>query len=715
MVVFGADKKASQAPAFESVVGQRDLKEGLLAVAADDALDGLLIRGEKGTAKSTAVRALAELLPAQRAVADCPYGCPPGDSDAQCSDCRARDDPPVEERSPPLVTLPLGATRDRVVGTLSVADALAGDAEFDPGLLARANRGILYVDEVNLLDDHLVDVLLDAAASGYNRVERDGVTVTHPAEFTLVGTMNPEEGDLRPQFRDRFALQTEVTACEPIEERVRIIDRALGDQTDDADDGGDERAQPPADRLHTARELLGGVELAREFRESIAELCRDAGVDGHRADIATARAARTFAALDGRTAVLETDVERAATFALPHRLRSDPFESAPAVEDVLDDHFEDEASDDEQSDAESEERDGETEGDDGNSDGDDGESGDDEASDGDRDTRDPGSTGSAEEDEQSAANGDGQRDTSDDGTADEDDSTADAGEPQPAEMGDGESERPGEDDDADGGDATPLLPGQSRAAVGDSARPEVESPTVDTDGSAASGRATAAGTDRGATVRTERAEGSDTVDAAASVRAAARRGSGQVSSRDLRRSVRKGDAGTLVVFAIDASASMRPAMRTAKGCVLELLRDAYQARDEVAVVTFAGEDADVVLPPTDSVSLAARHLKDLPAGDRTPLPAGLSTAAEVLTRADPEAAVAVVVTDGKSNAAEGSPTAATRDAADRLGAVADRTVVVDAGAETRAGLTDAVASATDAAVVPLSALTAERIDAFAER
>ncbi len=180
MVVFVAGTEASQGPTFAAVVGQRDLKDGLLAVATDDDLDGLLVRGEKGTAKSTAVRALADLLPEQRAVADCPYGCPPDRPDEQCEDCRTRSDPPVETRSVPLVTLPLGATRDRVVGTLSVADALDGDHEFDPGLLARANRGILYVDEVNLLDDHLVDVLLDAAASGQNRVERDGVTVTTP-------------------------------------------------------------------------------------------------------------------------------------------------------------------------------------------------------------------------------------------------------------------------------------------------------------------------------------------------------------------------------------------------------------------------------------------------------------------------------------------------------------------------------------------------------
>ena len=185
MVANAGGKKLSSLP-FPAIVGQDELKRVLLTVAANDGLDGALIVGEKGTAKSTAVRALVDLLPEQRAVADCPYGCPPDAPERQCERCRERTDPPSTERPVPLVTLPLGATRERVVGTLSVSDALAGEYEFDPGLLARANRGILYVDEVNLLDDHLVDVLLDAAASGVNRVERDGVSVTHPAEFTLV-------------------------------------------------------------------------------------------------------------------------------------------------------------------------------------------------------------------------------------------------------------------------------------------------------------------------------------------------------------------------------------------------------------------------------------------------------------------------------------------------------------------------------------------------
>jgi magnesium chelatase subunit D len=546
-------------------------------------------------------------------------------------------------------------------------------------------------------------VLLDAAASGVNRVERDGVTVTHPASFTLVGTMNPEEGELRPQLRDRFALQTEVTACDAIEDRVAIIDSALGDEQTAGHDPSDRSAR---DRLLAARARLDAVELAPEFREQIAELCRDAELDGHRGDIATARAARVFAALDGRTTVLESDVERAAEFALPHRLTSTPFEDAPDLDDVLEEHFED-------------------------SEGSDGEGSEPEESGSETDSEatadeDGGASGGDSEERSDEETGDGDEES--DGSAD-DGADKDSGEPAPLEAGAGtdteENERGGsdgeasDDDEADGADetdpddATPLLPGQSRADIGDSAAPEIDTPTVDIDGAASSGRADATGTDRGATVRTERARPGDDVDAAASVRAAAKQGRSRVGSRDLRQSVRASDAGTLVVFAVDASASMGPAMRAAKGTVLELLEDAYQARDEVSVVTFAGDGADVVLPPTDSVSLAARHLKDLPTGDRTPLPSGLAAAHDVLARTDPDAGIVVVVTDGRANTADVSPVEATREAAQRLGTVADRTVVVDSGSETRAGLIDVVADATGATVVPLDALTAERIDALA--
>jgi magnesium chelatase subunit D len=687
---------------FPAIVGQEELKRALLAVAANDALDGLLVRGERGTAKSTAVRALVDLLPEQRVVADCPYGCPPDDPERQCQDCRARSTFEVETRPVPLVTLPLGATRERVVGTLSVADALDGDAEFDPGLLARANRGILYVDEVNLLDDHLVDVLLDAAASGVNRVERDGVSVEHPADFTLVGTMNPEEGDLRPQLRDRFALQATVTGCEDVERRVAVVDRAL-DRSDDPAafvSAYDDETEALKDRLGTARGLVDEVTLPDEFKTDIAELCRDAGVDGHRADIATARTAVTLAALDGRTKVIGSDVREAAGFALPHRLQRRPFDDTPETDDVLDDHFDDESAD------------GDEHGDgDGDGDGD----GEAEAEDGESDGEDERDAGGAEDGEpngdeggdERGSNGDsdaaGEERDGDGGSARETGGSAAGGE---SEGGDGD----GGDDDAEGDtEATPLVPGQRRAAVGDAERPPVDD--VDLSSAASEGgsraRADPSAGGRGSRVRTERARSDDDVDAAASVRAAASEGRTEVEEHDLRTAVRSGRAGTLVVFVVDASASMRPAMREAKGTVMSLLRDAYQQRDEVAFVAVAGDEAEVLLPPTSSVTLAARHLKELPTGDRTPLPDGLDAAHRLVTHADADASLVVVVTDGGANVAEGGPTAATRAAARRLGSDAS-VVVVDAG-DDGTGLTEIVETEAGGRRIPLADLTAERV------
>ncbi len=707
MFDLAGDKSVSTP--FGAVVGQKRLKEALLCVAADDGLDGLLVTGEKGTAKSTLVRGLADLLPEQRVVADCPYGCPPDDRDRQCRACRDRATYPVETRPVPLVTLPLGASRDRVVGTLSVSDALAGEATFDPGLLARANRGILYVDEVNLLEDHLVDVLLDAAASGENRVERDGVSRTHPADFTLVGTMNPEEGDLRPQLRDRFALSVEVEGERDVVDRVAIIDDDLGVGSGGADDTDVHR-----ERLLGARELLGAVgsgsvELADGQKREIAELCLEAGVDGHRADIATARAARALAALDGRPTVTDGDIRRAASFALGHRMHSTPFEDAPDAEDVIDDHFDGD---------ETEEG---TEDGDGSADEAGGESADpdDTAEDGPgpepADDAGEGEADQPEETDRSKSPGgsDAENDGGDD-TGGEPDSpgsgsapseiTADGADP------DGDEDT---DDRPDAGDederATPLVPGQSVEPTERAASPDADAP--DTEDGTGSGRAESApstGSD-GVRVRTERADpaSGSGVDAAASVRAAATRGSDRVETRDLRQSVRSGAGEALVVFAVDASASMAPAMAAAKGVALELLEGAYTERDSVAVVAFAGDDAEVLLPPTDSVTLAARHLKELPTGDRTPLPAGLRTTAEVIDRADPEAAVAVVVSDGRTNAAT-NPTADTRSAAEALAATDARVVCVDAG-DGRGLLADVV-SATGGTLVDLDTLTPGRVE-----
>ena len=718
MIDYGGEKKPSHSRetplSFSEIVGQEELKRALLAIGTNDDLDGLLVQGEKGTAKSTAVRALTDLLPEQDAIEDCPYSCPPDVPSQQCEACRERTDPPTTERPVPLVTLPLGATRERVVGTLSVADALDGDYEFDPGLLARANRGILYVDEVNLLDDHLVDVLLDTAASGVNRIERDGMSVSHPAEFTLVGTMNPEEGDLRPQLRDRFALQTTVTGCEGLDRRVTIIDRAIGRTEENGTERStDERPENGVfrEQLWRARERLAEVTLSTQFARDIAELCRDAGVDGHRGDIATARAARTFAALDGRSKVIETDVQRAAALALPHRLRSRPFEDAPDPSELIDDHFDGEG-DDGQGDRD--DRTGEDSSDRGASSDDEGAAGgagDDGDAEG-TDTSDSTDPGSVENNGE--CNGDetgtSSREQSDEAGSDGDEVAA----TEERERTD-ENERTEESEQTEeGDDGTPIVPGQSRTGIGAGRAPELTAPEAVESGRAESGSRsqTRPHVDtEGARVRSRQADSNRRIDAAASVRAASVRGASSVESRDLRQSVRQSESGALVVFVVDASASMLPAMQTAKGTVLELLKDAYQNRDEVAFVAFAGEDANVLLPPTDSVTLAARHLKELPTGDRTPLPAGLHTAGDVLDRADPSASVVVLVTDGRANVAKESPIRETREAARRLSEFDPHVVVVDAGDGDRSGVTGLIADETDGERVPLAALSAERIEA----
>jgi magnesium chelatase subunit D len=739
VVVLENDKSLSGSDGvvpFPAVVGQRRLKQSLLVVASSPAVDGVLVRGEKGTAKSTAARGLAALLPDQRAVADCPYGCPPN-GPGQCSSCRARTDPPVETRPVPFVTLPLGASRDRVVGSLSVSDALDGESRFEPGLLARANRGFLYVDEVNLLDDHLVDVLLDAAASGVNRVERDGVSRRHPSEFTLIGTMNPEEGSLRPQFRDRFALQVTVTGADDLDERATVVERAL----DGFDGDYDAETAAVRDRIVTARDLLPEVTLPDELTTEIAELCRDAGVDGHRGDIATARVARALAALDGRPRVLQTDVQEAAEFTLPHRLETTPFDDAPDPEEVIDDHFDgDNGSPDE---TEQGDADGDT--DDRESRGETPEESDENARGGDGNARTSGeNAGTNDENDETPRGDDGPDAPSPDDTGAGPDDTPDSEQVSDGAGGGerGGSETPGGtasptpdgDDETDGADAgtgdrdntaddgdsdqsTPLLPGQSPGAV-DAAEttrsPAVDTPAADRAGSGDHAAATPDTDGHGATVRTERASVGDAVDAAASVRAAAARGDDEVTARDLRQSVETGGDTALVVFTLDASASMRGPMTTAKGVALDLLQDAYERRDEVAVVTFAGEDAEVVLPPTDSVELAARHLKSLPTGDRTPLPAGIETAAEVLDRADPGAAVVVIVTDGRANAGS-SPTAATRRATRQLAAHDAEVLVVDAGTDQRTSLVGDVVAGTDGRRVPLAELTPDRVAGAVDR
>ena len=320
---------------FSAIVGQQRMCRALVLNAVNPRIGGVLIRGERGTAKSTAARALAALLPEVRVVADCRFGCDPETPTAWCTECRERadqgEDLPVQLRRTSFVDLPVSATEDRVVGTLDIEKAIkSGERKFEPGVLAAANRGLLYIDEVNLLDDHVVDLLLDSAALGMNIVEREGISFSHPARYILVGTMNPEEGDLRPQLLDRFALSVDIHGLADPRDRVAIIERNLGFEADP--DGFRarwlEREQALTRKIEAARRLVDAVTYTRRDLISIAALTSSLQVDGHRADLVILKAARAQAAFDGRKAVTDHDLALAAELAIPHRLRRGPFQQS---------------------------------------------------------------------------------------------------------------------------------------------------------------------------------------------------------------------------------------------------------------------------------------------------------------------------------------------------------------------------------------------------
>lgn len=318
---------------FTAIVGQEEMKLALILNVINPSLGGVLIKGEKGTAKSTAVRALAALLPALRSSAGCRYHCDPANKNLLCDDCRAKlaeaGELPEEELSMRVIELPVSATEDRVVGTLDIEAAIQeGRKRFEPGILADANRNILYVDEINLLEDHIVDVLLDSAAMGVNTVEREGVSYAHPARFVLVGTMNPEEGDIRPQLLDRFALSVTVTGEHETKNRVEVIRRRLAYEKDaDAFTASyAEEQEKLARRITEAQARLAEVAVSEEILGKVADMSIALGVDGHRADITVIKTALTHAAFFGRAEVAEEDLKAAAHLALPHRMRRRPFE-----------------------------------------------------------------------------------------------------------------------------------------------------------------------------------------------------------------------------------------------------------------------------------------------------------------------------------------------------------------------------------------------------
>lgn len=332
---------------FTAIVGQERMKRALILNAVNPQIGGVLIRGERGTAKSTAARALAALLPDIEVVSDCRFGCDPYRPEAWCDDCRSRHANGQAEaltRRTPFVDLPISATEDRVVGTLDIEKAIQkGEKHFEPGILASANRGLLYVDEVNLLDDHVVDLLLDSAAMGINVVEREGISFVHPAKFILVGTMNPEEGDLRPQLLDRFAFSVNISGISDTRQRVEIMERRIAFEVDPDGFRAQWASQEKtlSDQISQARVVVNKVTYTRRDLVSIAGLTASLNVDGHRADLVILRGAQAHAALHGRTQINDKDIILAAELALPHRIKGRPFQDNQLASGDLEDRLAD--------------------------------------------------------------------------------------------------------------------------------------------------------------------------------------------------------------------------------------------------------------------------------------------------------------------------------------------------------------------------------------
>ncbi|WP_435613056.1 putative cobaltochelatase [Streptomyces sp. bgisy159] len=646
---------------FTAVVGQDDLRLALLLNAVSPAVGGVLVRGEKGTAKSTAVRALSALLPEVAVVPGCRFSCAPAAPDPACPD--GPHEPGNGTRRPArMVELPVGASEDRLVGSLDIERALAeGVKSFEPGLLAQAHRGILYVDEVNLLHDHLVDLLLDAAAMGASYVEREGVSVRHAARFLLVGTMNPEEGELRPQLLDRFGLTVEVAASREPDQRVEVVRRRLAYDDDPAGFAARWADEETAvrERIVAARELLPRVRLGDGALRQIAATCAAFEVDGMRADIVMARTATALAAWAGRTDVLAEDVRQAALLALPHRRRRNPFDAPGLDEDKLDQTLEEAAEEDPRDD--------------------------------DPDPDGPGGGGGGQ-----PSPGDGDPQGGDT-----------AARPEAGEGGEPRASGAGE---------------QSPVRAAEPFRAKVLS--VPGIGEGAAGRRSRARTEHGRTMGARRPRGAlSRLHLAATVRAAAphqrargRSGPGLVIRRDdLRQAAREGREGNLVLFVVDASGSMaaRQRMGAVKGAVLSLLLDAYQRRDKVGLVTFRGSGAEVALPPTSSVDAAAARLESLPTGGRTPLAAGLLRAHEVLRverlRDPARRALVVVVTDGRATGGPEPLVPASRAAA-LFAAEQVASVVVDCeSGPVRLGLAGKLAGELGGTAVTLDGLRADSI------
>jgi magnesium chelatase subunit D len=601
---------------FSAIIGQEQMKLSLLLNAVNPAIGGVLIRGEKGTAKSTAVRGLAKLLPALRVVAGCPFQCEP-QGGRLCAVCakKAANNKALEsiEIPAPMVDLPLGATEDMVLGAIDFEAAVkAGVSRFMPGLLARANRGILYVDEVNLLDDHLVDAILDSAESGVNLIEREGMSVWHPSRFILIGTMNPEEGELRPQILDRFGLAVQVEAEADPALRAELLKRR--EQFDLRPAEFTERFQSESAKISesiiNAHILLPNVFLPNHLRTFIAEICMQNNVAGHRADLSIERAACAHAALNGRTEVSSDDIIAVAPLALLHRMRN-------AQEPQMPPPPPDEEKNNEQ--------------------------------------------GSEESQQENAPpqQAEARQPLSQDGEqSQQDDKRENSQEAQPQQqLPDNDSLSAQEEVHEIG------MPFKVRRFTSDKDK-------VLRSGSGRRSR-TRSATKQGRYVKSTLRQGKNDLALDATLRAAApfqlsrranapaKRIAVHIREPDIREKIRERRVGNVLIFLVDGSGSMGAHRRMVetKAAIMSLLLDAYQKRDKVCMIVFRGEGAEVVLPPTGSVDMAGKLLAELPIGGRTPLSAGLSRTTEVLTqilRKSPTARpLVLVVTDGKANAGLG--------------------------------------------------------------